>query len=375
MENKPFIFGVATSGDNFTDRKSETARLLANFKHGINTVLISPRRWGKTSLVQKVCNLAKSDELKVVYLDIFSCRSDRGFYDAFASAVLKQTSTKWDEWVENAKLFLSRITPKISFGTDPMTDFSISLEFNPKSDDITEILQLPEKIAQKKGCRIVVCIDEFQQIAEFGDSKNFQKRLRTIWQLQKSVSYCLFGSKKHLMNELFEKKSLPFYKFGDAIYLQKIPTADWVEYICGRFDATGKSISPELAQKVCDTVENHSSYVQQLSWLIWVNTDKVATEKEFEEAYKDILDQNTPLFEKQTENLSAYQLNFLRAVCDGIHKEFSTQEVIQKYRLGSSANVATVKRALIKKELIETEKREVAISDPLLKVWLQRGLL
>lgn len=375
MENKPFIFGVATSGDNFTDRKNETARLLANFKHGINTVLISPRRWGKTSLVQKVCNLAKSDDLKVVYLDIFSCRSDREFYDAFASAVLKQTSTKWDEWVENAKLFLSRITPKISFGTDPMTDFSISLEFNPKSDDITEILQLPEKIAQKKGFRIVVCIDEFQQIAEFGDSKNFQKRLRTIWQLQKSVSYCLFGSKKHLMNELFEKKSLPFYKFGDAIYLQKIPTADWVEYICGRFEATGKSISPELAQKVCDTVENHSSYVQQLAWLIWVNTDKVATEKEFEEAYKDILDQNTPLFEKQTENLSAYQLSFLRAVCDGVHKEFSTQEVIQKYRLGSSANVATVKRALTKKELIETEKREVAISDPLLKVWLQRELL
>lgn len=374
MDNKPFIFGVATSGDNFTDRKSETARLLANFKHGINTVLISPRRWGKTSLVQKVCNLAKSDDLKVVYLDIFSCRSDREFYDAFASAVLKQTSSKWDEWVENAKLFLSRISPKFSFGTDPMSDFSVSLELNPKSDDITEILQLPEKIAQKKGCRIVICIDEFQQIAEFNDSKNFQKRLRTVWQLQKSVSYCLFGSKKHLMNELFEKKSLPFYKFGDAIYLQKIPTVDWVEYICGRFEATGKSISPELAQKVCETVENHSSYVQQLAWLIWVNTDKVATEKEFEEAYKDILDQNTPLFEKQTENLSAYQINFLKAVINGVHKEFSTQEVIQKYRLGSSANVATVKRALIKKELIETEQREVTISDPLLKVWLQREL-
>ena len=374
MENKPFIFGVATSGDNFTDRKSETARLFANFKHGINTVLISPRRWGKTSLVQKVCNLAKSDDLKVVYLDIFSCRSDREFYDAFASAVLKQTSSKWDEWVENAKLFLSRISPKFSFGTDPMSDFSVSLELNPKSDDITEILQLPEKIAQKKGCRIVICIDEFQQIAEFDDSKNFQKRLRTVWQLQKSVSYCLFGSKKHLMNELFEKKSLPFYKFGDAIYLQKIPTVDWVEYICGRFEATGKSISPELAQKVCETVENHSSYVQQLAWLIWVNTDKVATDKEFEEAYKDILDQNTPLFEKQTENLSAYQINFLKAVINGVHKEFSTQEVIQRYRLGSSANVATVKRALIKKELIETEQREVIISDPLLKVWLQREL-
>ena len=123
MENKPFVFGVATSGDNFTDRKKETARLLSNFRHGVNTVLISPRRWGKTSLVRKVCRLAQSDTLKVVYLDIFSCRSEREFYDAFASAVLKQTSSKLEEWMENARLFLSRISPKISLGTEPMTDF------------------------------------------------------------------------------------------------------------------------------------------------------------------------------------------------------------------------------------------------------------
>lgn len=372
MESKPFIFGVATSGDNFTDREKETARLLSNFQHGVNTVLISPRRWGKTSLVQKVCRLTQSDKLKIVYLDIFSCRSDGDFYNAFAAAVLKQTSSKWDEWVENAKLFLSRISPRISLGPDPMSDFSISLELNPKSDDIDEILQLPEKIAQKKGINIVVCIDEFQQIAEFKDSKMFQKRLRSVWQLQKSVSYCLFGSKMHLMNELFEKKSLPFYKFGDAVYLPKISTSDWVEYICGRFEATGKHISEELAEKICRTVDNHSSYVQQLAWLVWIQTKEVATDQNFEDAFQDIVDQNTPLFEKQTESLTTYQMNFLRAIVNGVHKEFTTQEVLQKYQLGSSANVSTVKRALIKKELIETEKQQVIIPDPVMRIWLKR---
>lgn len=375
MENKPFTFGVAASGDNFTDREKETARLLLNFQHGVNTVLISPRRWGKTSLVQKVCCLAQSDKVKVVYLDIFSCRSESDFYDAFASAILKQTSSKLDEWLENAKLFLSRISPKISLGPDPTTDFSISLEMNPKGEDIDEVLQLPEKIAQRKGYNIVVCIDEFQQIAEFRDSKTFQKRLRSFWQLQKSVSYCLFGSKKHLMNELFEKKNLPFYKFGDAIYLQKIGTPDWISYICSRFEVTGKYISKELAEKICQRVDNHSSYVQQLAWLVWVHTNKVATEQDFEEAYQDIIDQNTPLFEKQTESLTTYQMNFLRAVIDGIHKEFTTQEVLQKYQLGSSANVSIVKRALIKKELIEVEKHQIIIPDPVMKVWLKRELL
>lgn len=374
MKNKPFVFGVATSGDNFTDREKETERLLLNFRHGVNTVLISPRRWGKTSLVQKASRLAQSDKLKIVYLDIFSCRSDRDFYDAFASAVLKQTSSKVDEWFENIKLFLSRISPKISMGPDPMTDFSISLEMNPNNDDIDEILQLPEKIAQKKGCSIVVCIDEFQQIAEFKDSKTFQKKLRSIWQLQESVSYCLFGSKKHLMNELFEKRSLPFYKFGDAIYLQKIGTADWINYISERFKATGKQISNELAAKICQMVDNHSSYVQQLSWLVWIHTDIIATEKDLETAYQDIIDQNTPLFERQTESLSTYQMNFLRAVLDGVSSEFTTQEILRKYQLGSSANVSIIKRALVKKELIEIERGQVVITDPIMKVWLKREL-
>ncbi|MEE1090787.1 MAG: ATP-binding protein [Paludibacteraceae bacterium] len=370
--NKAFIFGVATSGENFTDRQNETKRLLLNFQQGINTVLISPRRIGKTSLVRKVCELAKSDDLKIVYLDIFSCRSDREFYDAFATAVLRQTSSKLEEWVDNAKRFLSRITPKFSIGTDPMTDFSVSLELNMKSEDVTDILQLPEKIASDKGIKIVICIDEFQQIAEFSDSKTFQKRLRTVWQLQQNVSYCLFGSKKHLMNELFERRSLPFYKFGDALYLQKIDTEDWVKYICERFDATNKTISLSLAEKIAQKVDNHSSYVQQLAWLVWIHTDEVATEENFEEAWQDLLDQNTPLFEKQTENLTGYQLNFLRAIIDGVSKEFTTKNVLEKYNLGTSSNVAVVKRALIKKELIDTEKKEIVISDIVLKEWLRR---
>ena len=176
------------------------------------------------------------------------------------------------------------------------------------------------------------------------------------------------------MNELFEKKSLPFYKFGDAIYLPKIGTSDWINYICGRFEATGKQISKELAEKICQRVDNHSSYVQQLAWLVWIHTDKVATEQNFEEAYQDIIDQNTPLFEKQTESLTTYQMNFLRAILDGVHSEFTTQEILQKYKLGSSANVSIVKRALVKKELIEIEKRKVIIPDPVMKVWLKKEL-
>lgn len=375
MDSKPFIFGTSTSGSNFTDRKKETERLLLNFQNGVNTILISQRRIGKTSLVRKVCALAQTDKLKVVYLDIFRCKTEREFFDSYAAAVVQQTSSRVEEWIENIKQFLAKLNPRISMGTDPMQDFSISLEMNQKTNDADEILKLPEKIAQKIDCRIVVCIDEFQQIGEFSDSVSFQKRLRSVWQLQTQVSYCLFGSKKHLMNALFEKKSLPFYKFGDCMYLSKIPTQDWIEYICQRFEVSGKSISADLAGEICRLVSNHSSYVQQLAWLVWVQTDKVATERDLEVGYQDLLDQNSPLFERQTESLSSYQINFLHAVVDGVHSEFTTQKVLGKYGLGSSANVSVLIRALEKKELIEKEKHKIYLADPVLEVWLKRTFL
>ena len=369
---KPFVFGVATSGDNFTDREKETQRLLLNFTHGVNTILISPRRWGKTSLVKKVAQLAQTKTRKIVYLDIFSCRTESEFYRLFATSVLKQTSSKWDEWVENTKQFLAHINPKISIGTDPMNDFSISFEYSMQDNAGNDILQLPEKIAIEKGIQIVICSDEFQQISDFEDSKTFQKKLRTVWQLQQHVSYCLFGSKKHLMNELFEKKNLPFYKFGDAIYLTKIETKYWIEYICKRFENTGKHISPELAKEICRLVDNHSSYVQQLAWLLWIRTTDIATEEQLTHALEDLLDQNNILFQSETENLSAYQMNFLKAVIDGIHSKFSSKEIILKYNLGTSANIVRLKSALLQKELIETDGKEIILADPVFGVWFKK---
>ena len=369
---KPFVFGVATSGDNFTDREKETQRLLLNFTHGVNTILISPRRWGKTSLVKKVAQLAQTKTRKIVYLDIFSCRTESEFYRLFATSVLKQTSSKWDEWVENTKQFLAHINPKISIGTDPTNDFSISFEYSMQDNAGNDILQLPEKIAIEKGIQIVICIDEFQQISDFEDSKTFQKKLRTVWQLQQHVSYCLFGSKKHLMNELFEKKNLPFYKFGDAIYLTKIETKYWIEYICKRFENTGKHISPELAKEICRLVDNHSSYVQQLAWLLWIRTTDIATEEQLTHALEDLLDQNNILFQSETENLSAYQMNFLKAVIDGIHSKFSSKEIILKYNLGTSANIVRLKSALLQKELIETDGKEIILADPVFGVWFKK---
>ena len=371
IEN-PFVFGKAAEGTYFTDRTEDAKRLHANLTHGINTIIISPRRWGKTSLVKKVIADINRPDIKPVFIDIFQCKSEYEFYHAFASAVIKQTSSRLDEWVETAKNFLSNISPKFSFGSDPMNDFSLSFEWNPKDDTETDILQLPEKIAQKKDVHLVICLDEFQQIADFDDTLKFQKKLRSVWQHQQNVTYCMFGSKKHLMENIFNDKANPFYKFGDMMFLKKIPTEEWVPFICAKFQQTGKKISPELASKICEATENLSSYVQHLAWVVWYKTDKVVTNKDVTAAIDDLLEQNKVFFQREVEQLSELQLNFLRALANGVTTGFSRKDVIKKYRLESSANVQSVKKALLKKDLINVDGQEISFNDSLFKQWLKR---
>ena len=369
----PFVFGVRVEGDTFTDRKEETKRLKMNFLYGVNTILISPRRMGKTSLVEKVSSMVECESLKIAKIDAFGCRSENDFINAFATAVVRATSTKWEEWIENTKTFLSRFIPKISIGQDPISDFSIALEYN-KSNTVTEdILQLPETIAKQKGIKIVICIDEFQQIADFPDSLTFQKKLRSIWQLQRNVSYCLYGSKKHMMETMFQSQSHPFYRFGDIFYLNKIAESDWVEFICNRFKVTGKEISPELATEICSVTDRYSSYVQQLSWLVWLRTTFRATKEDVEYGIDHMLDACEPLFIQQTESLSSYQMNFLRALTDGVTTGFTRSEILNNYQLGTAANISRLKKALTEKDLIAlTAPKKLQISDPILALWLKR---
>lgn len=370
----PFVFGRAVSGSHFTDRKELTSYLVNNFTYGVNTIIISPRRYGKTSLVQKAIDLARSSEVRIVFMDIFAVRNAEEFCNLFASEILKQTASRLDELMQMAKRFLSRFNPSISYKNE-MGEFTFKLNVREIEDDILSILDLPEKIAIDKGVRIVVCIDEFQQIGEFPDSLNFQKLLRSRWQHQKNSTYCLFGSKKHMMNELFQLPSRPFYKFGDVINLPKIPQKEWIDYIIEQFHKTGKKIDQEIAKRVCELTQNYSSYVQQLSWLLWVNFDVKHQNESLNKSYEELIDHCSVLFEQQTQNLTEYQINFLKAVIENPGGKFTSKELIDKYNLGTSANVSRLKASLLKKELIEVEGSALIVRDPILEEWIRRRFI
>ena len=374
---KRFVYGVAVSDYNFIGREQETKRLLDNFRGGINVILMSPRRLGKTSLVKHVCNKLDEEDIITVYLDIFGCKSEYDFYNKLAAEVLKQTASKHELWLEEAKEFIYRLTPKISFSPEPNADFAISLGITPKTHTPEEVLGMAEKIAIKKGKRIVICIDEFQQIGEMANSKQIQARLRTVWQHQKQVSYCLFGSKHHLMSAIFLHRSMPFYQFGDIISLDKIATADWVEYIVSHFADGKRTISRALAEDICKFTENYSAYVQQLSWFVFTQKEEgeAVTEEDVKQAMNDLLATNEILFMQMIEPLSEYQLNFLRAIASGVTKDFGLSEVREEYKLGSYSNINRLKTALLERDLIEKRGAETVMTDPVFAKWIKRKVM
>ena len=367
----PFIYGISADKEHFTDRESETQRLVMNFTNGINTMLISPRRWGKTSLVNHVAELlANNKELAIVQMDAFACRTPEDFYRLFATEIIKQTYSKAEEWLTNAKRFFSSLTPTLSVSADGTNTFSLSLvPTNKEFSD--EVLGLPEKIAQEKGIHIVICIDEFQQIGELPNTLTFQKKLRSVWQHQHNTSYCLYGSKRHLLMDMFGKRSYPFYKFGDILLLQRIPLSYWIAYIRPRFADNGKSISDEIINDIYIYVDGNSSYMQQLCWLVWVNTEHIATTSILEIAKQDLLQQNHALFIEQINGLSTYQIRFLQAMMADKAATINSKEVVEQFGLGSTSNIAIIKKALQKKELIEIEGKTIKFSDPLFPHWFR----
>ena len=372
--DKAFVYGMSVEGKNFTDRELETKRLQLNFENGMNSILISPRRIGKTSLVKKVKSLTENQERIVVFMDIYKCRSEYEFYEKFASSVIQATSTKMDQMVQTAKEFIMSITPRITYSQDPGTEYTLSLGITPKMNTPEEILDLPERIALKKGIQMVVCIDEFQQIGEMPDSLTVQKTIRSVWQHHRNVCYCLFGSKQHLMNNLFYSRKMPFYQFGDMFFLKKIPTEKWVPFITSRFKDAGKQISEKLAERICQTVDNYSSYVQQLAWNVFVVSDSIVTEQSFQEGMEATFAQVTPFFVELTANLTTYQMNLLRAICSGFHEDFGKKDVTSHYDLGSRSNLVKLKKALIEREIIEQTEDGLFISDPLFERWFKQEM-
>lgn len=368
----PFVFGKIADGVEFTDRQADTERLLGNFRGLVNTVIISPRRWGKSSLVcHTLERMAADKDYLVCKVDIFNCRSEAQFYQTYVNAILKASFTKMEEFIAAAKRYVGALSPKLSLSDSSLQyELTLGVDFRDKQYSYDEILDLPQRLAEEKGRKFVVCIDEFQNVSTYADSLGFQRKLRSHWQTHNKVCYCMFGSKRHMLLDIFNSYEMPFYKFGDIMFLDKISEEEWVKFIVRRFDNTGKHISPANAAHIARRVECHPYYVQQLAQLSWLRTSDVCGREIVDAAFTALVGQLGLLFSNIVDTLTAKQIAFLQAVANG-EKNFSSHEILTKYQLGTSANIKNLRKAMLDKGLIDVMPQSTTLQDPVFSYWIR----
>jgi uncharacterized protein len=373
MKNIPFAFGKVVFEKEFTNREQETEMLIEQFQALNNICIISPRRWGKSSLVkystQKL--LETNKDYKVVYLDMFNIQTEEEFYIEFAEKVLNATYSNFDNFIKKSSSFFKNLIPKLSFSPIPESEISVGLEWSDVKNNPSELLDLPQKIAISEGIKIVVCIDEFQNLQFFDNSLGFQKKLRAHWQLHSQVSYCLYGSKESMMREIFNNSSYPFYRFATILNLSKISGEKWKIFINKRFLETGKKIEPSAIDMILEYADLQPFYVQQLAQTCWLICDELCYRQTVENALEFIFNQYHSHYIQDIDGLVNSQLNLLKLILTG---EFSLgkAENIKKYNLKSTANINRAKKALIDKQILRFVDKKPEFLDAIFKLWLKR---
>lgn len=376
MDFSPFVFGTTVSRVAFTNREQELDRLYSNLTQGINTMLISPRRWGKSSLVEKLLVEVnrKEEQIKTVSIDLFSAGSEEEFLEIFAREVIKASSTRWEEWLNVGKEFFHQLVPKLTVGLNPNVDFSVGFDWKEIKKYRDEILDLPERIAQKKGLKYLICLDEFQNLASFDHYEQFEKSMRATWQRQKLVTYCLYGSRRHMMADIFNNPSKPFYRFGDVLLLEKIKREKWISFIQESFEKGKKQISTDLAELIPALMADHSWYVQQLAHYTWQKSAKKVKLEHVHEALVELIATNSPFYQREIESISRGQLNLLKAIANKEEKLTSVDQ-IEKYKLGTSANVVKNRKVLMNLDIIHEQNGMLEFLDPAFERWFKNYFL
>lgn len=368
--NSPFQHGKLATGTTFVNRLSEKQNLKSNLTSEINTILIAPRGFGKSSLLKETIPeiIKEYSDVRVCYIDAFSVRSKAEFLHLYADEVIKATIVDPELWSSATEEFLKELSPRISDRSVHLNDFSVALEsLNVKGNE-QYILDLPERIANQYGLRVIVCVDEFQNLVRLKEYSELQQNMVPAWQKHQKVSYCISGCRRLIMGEIFNSPENPFYQFGQIVLLPKIGEIDWVQYIIDSFKRTGKSISKIMAILLVQKVNCHASYVIQYAHFTWILTSNNTTESILLEAFNQVLNTHSSLFKRECEAMTTTQLNLLVAIANN-EKAFTSSAIMQKYGLGTPQNVSKNKVLLQRRDLVDLTKQGFVFLDPVFEYW------
>lgn len=373
--NNPFVFGEIVDDENFVNRTTELRQLVRDLADGQKVFLLSPRRFGKSSLVSMALLKLKKRHLRTVSLTVSSYSSYAQFLEKFAEKVLRAAGP-WERVKDWVTRFGRQVKPDINYN---MTSGEVTLSlskgasFDPEPI-APEVFALPGELTRNAEFRMAICLDEFQQISQF-NGRSVENVIRNQVQQQRQVGYVFAGSQPSLMQEMLSAAG-PFHKAGPQMFLDKIDAADWEEFITAQFRKRGRTIAQPALERLFKGADLIPYDVQRIAHELWDYAELQDKQKldisDVEAVINALVSGQSTYYELLWEQLAPRQRAALQALAARGSEEIYSQALREEFRLGPASTVQKAFQSLDAKDILDRYRGDYFFLDPLFPVWIQR---
>ena len=375
----PFVYGEIVPVSAFVDREVELDRLTRDLLAGQKVFLISPRRYGKSSLVRQSLKAASRAGALIVEVTVSSYSSYVGFLEGYAQALaaVERQAGRAATWLREV---LAPVRPEVRIQASRAGRPEVALSFpTARSDrDIArlaqEVFALPGRIADARKRRLAVALDEFQAIGAFNGG-TVEHALRAAVQTQRSVGYVFSGSEPALMERMLGRNR-PFYKAGPVLRLGKIPADQFADFIEARFRKTAMRSAPGLGAAIVELAGNLPYDVQRLAHELWddarADGRRTVGLEDLHATLTRLLGEHDSLFEAAWQRLTLAQRAALRAAVLQEGRELLSADTRARYRLSGASTVQASLAALVREDILARDGDRYTVVDSLLREWIAR---
>ena len=370
LEN-PFVYQGYESPDYFCDRTEETENILSALRNGRNITLISPRKIGKTGLINHAFHRIREQESDVIciYIDIFSTNSLQEFVETISKAVIEDALSREKSFTMKVLDFFKGLRPTIT--PDLLTGMpTVSVSVVPVQAEYT--LKSIFAHLENLNKRVYLAIDEFQQITNYPE-KGTEALLRSYIQFMHNVRFVFSGSKKHLMVEMFCSPQRPFYQSTQLMELNPLHEEIYYDFARRFFEAKKGSISQEIFHSLYQRFDGYTWYIQAVLHRLYEQERHIGAASQLSDAILFHVNTLSSHYQTLTTFLSDNQFSLLKAIAQaGIVSQPQSMEFIQQYSLPSASSVKSALEVLTDKDLVYRTPEGYIVYDRFMGLWLSR---
>ena len=373
----PFRFGPLALDEAFTDREAELDSLVADARNGQDVVVFAPRRYGKSSLVWRAAQELIKEDVLVAQVDLMRTPTRDQFAAKLARTIHEDLASRLWNVKERVKVFAGlRLQPTITVNPN---DGALSFSFDARAADedidatLEELLTMPGRIAADRDRRVVLVLDEFQEVV--GIDPGLIKVMRSVFQEQPEVAHLYLGSKRHMMRRIFNDENEPFWRSAKQTELGVIPPDLFAPFALAKFSETGKELGPATCAKVLDLTHGHPYATQELLYFLWEETPAAGTTdvSTLDRALDATLRSEHSHFSLVWDGISGAQKRALQALAQEQPGRPLSSDYQRRHSLPATPTVQTALSALERAELVQRIGRgEYRIAEPFLTEWIRR---